>query len=298
MADNFQPLIKEMVDAIDAFQKAVPTVQKQLFKKIIEELQALDLKNGNVAVNVKNVRLITKIKAKLLEAILTDEYKAAVKEYLKAFESVTALQNSYFSTIEKKFTPSKLGAEIKTQSVDAVVDNLTERGIDANVIAGVENILKTSITTGGSVADLQEQLRNNILSNDTGAGALERYTRQITTDALNQYSAQYTQIIASDLGLEWFRYSGSLIETSREFCIACRAKEWIHISEFQDLLDGNFAEFEEAGGKMYKGLPEGMIPDTNVSNFPIYRGGFNCGHSLRPVRESAVPEAIRNRIKG
>lgn len=295
---DFKPLIKHINDSVESFQKTVPGVQRDMLNKIIADLNKLELKGGNIAVSVKNVRLITAIKADLMNIILSPEYKDAVKEFAKAFAQVNSLQNDYFVEIENEFKPPALGKEMLKQSVQASVDNLTERGIDANVVAGVEEILRKAITTGGSIAELHEQLANNITNNGAGEGTLQRYTKQITTDALNQHSAQYTQIVASGLGLQWYRYTGSLIETSREFCIACRAKEWIHESEFPKVIAGDFPEFEKAGGKIYKktGLPEGMIPDTTPSNFQINRGGYGCFHQLRPVRESSVPQAVRDAL--
>ena len=47
-------------------------------------------------------------------------------------------------------------------------------------------------------------------------------------------------------------------------------------------------------GKIYDktGLPQGMIDDTNVSNFPTYRGGYNCGHQSYPIPTALVPKDI------
>jgi hypothetical protein len=73
-----------------------------------------------------------------------------------------------------------------------------------------------------------EQLRNHLITNDTGEGSLERYSKTITTDAINQYSAQYHDALAQDLNFNWGRYVGSNIETTREFCDRLTAKEWVH----------------------------------------------------------------------
>jgi hypothetical protein len=44
-------------------------------------------------------------------------------------------------------------------------------------------------------------------------------------------------------------------------------------------------------------LPKGMIEGTNESNFPTYRGGYNCGHQMYPVPPLNVPKTIRNKFK-
>src|SRR6478736_6750235 len=126
---DFKPLIKHINDSIESFQKTVPRVQRDMLSKIIEDLAKLDLKGGNIAVSVKNVRLITAIKADLMNIILSPEYKDAVKEYAKSFVEVTSLQNQYFTALESEFKPPALGKELQKQALEATVNNLTERGI-------------------------------------------------------------------------------------------------------------------------------------------------------------------------
>jgi hypothetical protein len=64
------------------------------------------------------------------------------------------------------------------------------------------------------------------------------------------------------------------------------------------IIKGNFAEFKEMKGEIYNktGLPQGMYDDTNTSNFPIYRGGYNCGHQAYAIPTYLVPQSIRKSI--
>ncbi|MER3499851.1 MAG: hypothetical protein C4308_15185, partial [Chitinophagaceae bacterium] len=153
-----------------------------------------------------------------------------------------------------------------------------------------------------SYKSLQEQL-NNLLTQSGGTdGAILKYTKQITTDAVNQYSAQYMQNMTSDLGYEWYRYQGKNIDTSRPFCFAMTEREYFHITEVQDLLAAKDLYYTEDGEKkrvrIYKrtGLPYGMIEDTDESNFFVRRGGYNCGHQIFPVAESRVPQEHKERV--
>jgi hypothetical protein len=102
--------------------------------------------------------------------------------------------------------------------------------------------------------------------------------------------------VSDDLGMEWYRYVGSNIETTREFCEHLTQKEYIHKSEIQTILtgmiDGHQCDIYEPTG-----LPYGMVAGTNEDNFREYRGGWNCGHQLIPVSEGSVPQAIRDKLK-
>jgi len=294
--NDFKSLIALIEKAIENFNSKVPAIQQKMLDSIRFELRTLDVKNGKISATVKNVRKIAEIKNKLQSLILSKEYLKNVKEFVAKFDQITALQNQYFETQVGKFTIPAIVKEIRKQAIESLIDKLTESGIQTNITNGIEDILRKNITTGGSYSELDTILENNIIENGTGEGNLQRYTKQITTDSINQYSAQYTQIVSSDLGFEWYRYSGSNIQTTRPWCLACTKKLYIHISEFPALIRGDFPEFEEFDGKLYKGLPAGMYPDTNVSNLTIYRGGYNCGHQLRPVTESLVPETYKTKV--
>lgn len=298
MATDFKDLIKLIQSAVDKFNKQIPGIQKSLLDNIRMQLKEVDTKGNNIAINTKNVRLIAQIKSKLEKIMVTPEYKKSVKQFVTTFEDITKFQNSYFEQLEEKFKPSKLGAEIKKQAMQAVVEKLTENGLSANVTTGLEDLLRKNITGGQAYSSLDNNLQNYLLDNETGEGQLQRYTKQITTDALNQYSGQYTQIVSNDLGFDWFRYSGSNIDTTRPFCLACTKKKFIHISEIPELLKGNFPEFAEFDGVINEktGLPAGLIPGTDVSNFMINRGGYNCAHQLRPVSEDLVPKDYLTRV--
>lgn len=287
-------------DAVTSFNSSVPATQKKAFAKVVELLNDLDKSNGKVKVTVKNVRLIQRIKKELESIIISNEYKKKVELFVVSFDEVTDLNNQYFSKIATEFEPSTIFQEIKTQSIDAVRENLLTTGMRANIVNKLGDILNQNITTGARMEDLTEQVRIFLTDTKEGDGALVRYAKVYTIDALNQYNAQYTATATDDLGLEWYKYVGSLITTSRPFCNALidakkEGMEYIHRSQFKDLLKGN------VNGKrvpLYDktGLPEGMIAGTNEFNFPINRGGYGCGHQLMPVSSAVVPKELRDKF--
>lgn len=293
-----QELLSTIQGAIDSFQGAIPGVQQDTYAEIVRLIKDLDMKGGRLSATVKNVKMIGQLKADLEKVIISVPYMKNVEQFVKAFGAVSALQNQYFRTITAEFTPLKVLDEVRTQAVEATIDGLTAAGIHASVIEGAMDILRTNITTGGDFADLMDQMRGFIIGTKEVPGAMLRYTQQLTTDALNQYSAQHAQVVTSDLGLEWFQYVGSIIKTSRPLCKALVEKKFIHGSEISKVIEGDFPEFKEQGGRIDKrtGLPAGMIPGTNKYNFPIYRGGYNCGHQLVPVSTASVPPDVKAKI--
>lgn len=298
---DFSDILKRIDAAISKFINHIPKMQRDMVNEIQNELKRLDTSNGKIKTTVANLRIIISIKNKMLRLILTPEYIKEVKEFAQAFNDVTKLQNEYWRSIESTFKPKTFLKEIRTQAIADTVAKLTASGIGSTIQEQITNILRTNITTGGSYAALTNQLRDSLLTTKSD-GLLQRYAKQITTDSLNQYSAQYTQAVSNDLGFEWFAYQGSDITTTRPFCDAMTDFRYFHVTEIPRLLRAEGLYYIKDGVKtkvpIYEKtkLPHGMIPGTNPSNFQINRGGYNCGHQIRPVSESLVPLDIRARV--
>lgn len=299
---DFKDILKKIDSAIIKFNKNIPSIQRDVLDNIVEEIKKLDLKDGRIKTTVKNLRLITRIKAKLQRLVLTDDYLKGVKDFAKSFNDITKLQNEYWRSVEKTFKPKTLLKEIKTQAISDTVQKLTEAGIGVNISDKITDILRHNITSGGSYRKLESQLRESLTDTQKSDGSITKFTKQITTDSINQYNAQYTQVVSSDLGFEWFAYQGSDIKTTRPFCDAMTDFRYFHITEVQRLLKAEDLYYVKDGERtkvpIYDktGLPHGMIDGTNPENFFVRRGGYNCGHQIRPVSESLVPEDIKQKV--
>lgn len=302
---SFNDILKEIESAIKSFNKGIPAAQKAMYQELALELRRLDLDGDKIKATVKNLSIVQSIKNKLTKFILNDDYIENVKEFAKAFGTVTKLQNDYWKSVESTFKPKPLLREIRKQAISDTVTQLTESGIGANIGDAISDILRTNITTGGSYKALNNQLLEILTDTNRSNGLLTRYSKQITTDSLNQYSRQYTQQVASGLGMDWFAYQGSEIQASREFCQAMvENRRYFHVSEVPALLRAEGLEFKDNyDGKVKKvrinprtNLPYGFIEGTNPANFFVRAGGYQCGHAPRPVPERNVPLEVRDRV--
>ena len=296
-------LIQKISDLVELsaakFNDKLPALQQKVLDEMLLLLKDIDTKGDKIAATVRNVRIIGDINRKLQKIIFDEGYTTQVSEYIKAFNQIASLQSQYFSAAIENFKPSKVLGAIKEQSIQFTLDGLTEAGLTANVIDPIKNILQKSITTGGSYKELTETLRTNLTNTDHGEGIMSRYLKTYTTTSISQYSRNYSQTVAEGLNFRWYRYVGSNTETTRCFCLAMTEKEFFHKSEIPDILAGRFSEFKDQDCELNSktGLPEGMIKGTNSSNFITYAGGWNCQHSIFPVPDSLVPQALRDRFK-
>jgi hypothetical protein len=298
-----EELIDEINNTVDSaianVNKNMPAIQNEIFDEIQNLARELDYKNNRIAVSVKNTRVISAISKKLRRIILTSDYGDDTKEFLKAFNTVTSLQNQYLTSVTSDFSVGPVLRNIKFQAIADTAFSLTQEGLNVNVVNALRAILQKNVTTGGTFKELLSQAKASILDTDASQGLLSRYVKGVTTDALNQYSRNYLQVATDAIGYEWYQYTGSLITTSRTFCIAMVKKRFFNIKEVPDLLKGNFKEFEDLKGTINKktGLPDGMIEGTNVANFLTLLGGYTCGHRAVPVSELIVPKKTVQEFK-
>ncbi len=64
MAD-FSDILKKINDSISNMNKRIPSIQKDIYDGLQEDLRKLDLQDGKIKATVKNLSLINSIKNKL-----------------------------------------------------------------------------------------------------------------------------------------------------------------------------------------------------------------------------------------
>lgn len=295
-------IVKSIQKEVDRFDSGIPSVERRVYERIIELSGKLKTRGGRLENSVENIRAISELSSEIEKLIIDPKYKASVTDFTKAFEVVSQLQQSYFASLSVKVGRKDLLKAIQKDAVGYTVKQLTDQGVAKSVSQGIESILRRNITEGGSLGSMIEQMRAFIVSgvDENGnpiPGAVRRYARQITTDSLNQFSATYNETISEDLGFEWRMYTGSLLETSRPWCVHMVEKKYVHKSELQtvisDNIDGVKICSKDIPCNKKTGLPSGMIEGTNASNVAQRRGGWQCGHQFGGVPSAVVPKELR-----
>ncbi len=292
-------LVKTLEGAVDDFDSKVPELQSKMYKEaldLVSELETTSSRPKKLKVSLKNARIMARIRSQMQGAIVNDSYIKEVDSFLKTWDKVDKINGQYFSTITTTWKPSTVFAELKKQSLEAARERLLGTGISGSIVNRVNDILLANITTGGTYADFTEQLRTFLVTDENGDGALQKYSGQIVNDSISIYNSQYQQLATQDLGLTWYMYVGTLKKTSRAFCKALiDAKQdcmpFIHQSQIAEIVKGRICG-KQVPLNEKTGLPEGMRPNTNSSNFIDYKGGYRCNHALIGVDEAIVPDEL------
>jgi hypothetical protein len=281
---------KDTRDTIDFFKerfaKNIVTRQNDMWSTIFRTLKNLATDDaGNILTNSNNLKILRTLRGDIKRTIITSQYRKDLSRFLNGFNELKGINDTYYKAIASGALNAnkQVFKEVVNFSIDATKNSLLDSGITESIIKPVENILSQNVTTGASFQDLTESLRGEILGDKDRLGKLERYSKQITTDSLNQFNANYNQTVSQDLGMEFYFYNGAIKNTSREYCK--------HV-----VKEGRYfhkKEVEKSASKEWSG----KIPGTNSSNIFVYRGGYNCGHQWLAVATIAVPKSARDRAE-
>lgn len=293
--------LKKVIDTLDSaaesFDKIATKAQKKIYDEVINLAKAIETDaQGKVKQSIANLKRLTTIKSKLSALAKDKEWVDSISQFAQYFGILQQQQNEYFTKQFPSLTLSTAAKQkhqlMKQIAVQNTIDALIGDGLKANVTDKLNDILLRAVTTNAKFSDLQEELRAHLLGKDGGQGAFARYATTYATTALSQFTGQNNKLLTDDLDTDWFMYTGSNIETTREFCQHLTEKKYIHRSEIPTILAGKIDDHQCA---IYAktGLPYGMIEGTTPENFQVNCGGWNCRHQLVPVADAVVPAQLR-----
>ncbi len=286
-------LVEILDSSVMNANSSAPAIQRRAYSELQDELAKLEIKNGVIRASSKNIRMINRIVRRFERILMNTGYRDLVKGFAKSFNLVTKTQTAYFQSAIEAFTiPVTLNA-LQETAIEDTVSLMAKDGLQTEVLEGVRQILSSNVKSGSTIVDLQSQLKGYITGTESTVGALDSFVGRVTTDSINMYSSSYNDTVATNLGLEWYQYVGSLVSDSRPFCKALVKKRWFHKSEIPGFLKGHVGNVRVKRSSS-TGLPEGMKRGTNKTNFQIYRGGWRCNHLMMPVPSSNVPKRIRD----
>jgi hypothetical protein len=268
----------------DVYSAELIKVQNKIFNDLLIHFKSLELDDeGYIKQTAENRRILNKAQDVFDESIQNSPYQKALEKHLQVISKVNSLNATYFATISDSFAPNKNFIKgLQTELIANLNTFILGDGLQANIVLPLNQILNQNVNTGGSFSGFLDQVRTYIKGTDEVQGRLLSYSRNYVSDTLFNYSRSYQQSVTADLGLEFYLYSGGLMDTSRPFC-QDRAGNFYHHNEVAKWADLSWA---------------GKNKLTTESSIFVLAGGYSCRHSIVPVDTSIVPrETIDRNIK-
>jgi hypothetical protein len=273
-------IISTTEKAVGSITAGSVDVQREILRNINRTIRLLDVDTtGAIKPNSSNIKLIRTLRDDIHRLVVNPDYIKKVEKYLSTFGEIKGITDDVFTGLADGFKANRaIFGEVLKVNLNLTKDSLLGSGIDRNIIQPILDLVNKGITSGMNISDMEESLRVTIIGDHGRLGGLERYVTQISRDALNQYSRNYNQAISYNLGLEWYYYSGSIIQDTRSYCTE-RSNKYYHRKEVEQ-VPSQWA---------------GMIPGTNSTSIFINAGGYNCRHIYMPVLINVVPKDVIER---
>jgi hypothetical protein len=252
--------------------KALPKVFSELSNKVIDITNQLSLDPKD---RVKTLREMIKLKQEIADTIVNNPtYQKEVAKITDGFNELADLSNEYIGLIlDSPFVPKKaLYEALLAANIDVTTSNLLGAGIRDNFGNAITEVLKANVSGVGSRTELQKTLAKFIKGTPEELPFLQRYIKQATNDAVMGFNREYIQTISDDLGFNYYRYQGTVIEDSRPFCKARTGRVYTK-EEVQ-----KWASLSNWDGRM---------AGTNSVTIFTNAGGYNCRHTIFPITDAA-----------
>lgn len=239
---------------------------QRLQDSIIDSLDVLETTSGNldgVKINLKQAQKVHRD----VEVLFAEEFNAETKKIINDFKNTKgALIKSY----------GLLDESINFTGVDETMMSVLRDGYyqDYLNLSGqykdkVVQSIYDSVIGGGKMSDLVNVIQGTLLrtgATDALGRSLAQYSRLYANDMIMNFHNEVNLKKAEDIGIKRFLYYGTLIASSRKFCIQRAGKVYTK---------------DQINSWKYK-WPGKSGPAMT------HRGGYNCRHHWQPVRKKWV----------
>lgn len=233
----------------------------KILDKILNRLNEYQVK-GEFKFDIDNLDNIDKVNDIIEEVLVEEGYYDKIKDYRKVFnDNLADVISEYksFGNINTKDLKA-----FNQVAFENFYQNLAVNVTETNIKQPIKDALLQYIAAGGKYKDFKETVKD-IMTTKKIEGNIDKIAREYST----QYKRAQGQILANKFNIQYFKYSGTEMDTTRCFC---------------DQRIGNIYTKEEI--QSWADLEwRGKIKGTNSSNIFQVAGGWNCQHTIRPVSE-------------
>jgi hypothetical protein len=283
LAHNLQHIIEQKLGRLqsvpDALVSKTERVQGEVYKEVIKLVSQLEQKDSRFIFSQRNIALIEQINNRLQNLIFDTEYLDAITTFANEFNKQATINNSYFDAILENFEDKAIYQSVLRTTQKNALQLLSGDSFTQNLTVPLTQILEASVTSNVTFADTVKTLTEFIQGNKDMDGRMISHVKRVAYDAFSVSDAVYTNSIAEDYGLVWYKVQGGIIEDTRDFC-KHRNGKYYHKNEILD-----WAELKW----------QGKNANTTKETIFIFRGGYRCLHGYLPVTIKSVPKNVIDR---
>ena len=278
-----------LLNAEKKMQRQVTSLEKTLLGIIYEDyIGKFDTVEGSLTTSAKNIRLVAEMDL-LFDTFALNYQNVVISDFGASLASLTPLTNAYYKDMGVKagtlknisekagFIDKSLGLKNGKILPGSYLDRL---GQSQEVRQLLKDYVTSSLVEGKGITSFTKGFKDLVQGSKEVDGALTGYYKQYAYDTYNQVEAAKNAFFAKEVGFDYFFYRGTIIKTSRDFCIK-RAGKVFSIEEATTTWQCDPTLLKRKG-----------VGDCDDSyNALVERGRWNCRHQLDYV-DKTVAESL------
>ncbi len=275
---------KQIVDKLAALRKDITASQRALLGRLLADFAPkLQYRNGELRATTANFARLQIIDS-VLASFAGDEARALTERFAVDLLEVAGRNESYY--ILAGFDEQKVKAIAEDTGLIRARIGLDERGrllpggyldrlaaapeVRQKILDYVVNSMASRKGPDGFVAGLKDLV--NGAANE--GGVIEKHWERYAFDSFSQIREIQNLHMANELELQYFVYTGGLIDSSRAFCVKRNRKV-----------------FSRAETATWKNDPDLIDQATKDTYSPLVeRGRYNCRHFIMWISEERAKE--------
>lgn len=268
-------------DYIRAVRPALKKAYKKTFNSLPTKMVLRDVKQGK-KVERKKVSVIDSsnkdfdefllgLDDAFLSALDDIGYSEKANQYLTNFDLVEEGNLAIHEAINGKSIQPKTIAGVRRFYKVQTLSYLSGTNLANEALIKVRKTLTLAALNEASYVETVDNLADIIAGSPDTQGEFSRISTLMARDSIYQYNGLLNEEASRQFGYNAYQYIGSTVDDTRAQCERWVDAEYILFDELQAEIDWAFDN------------GTGMNPSTNIDNFAVYRGGYNCRHMAIPV---------------
>lgn len=290
--DQLSAARERLAEAVNATTDVkMREIQRKLADLLNDEiLNKFTIKNGQFVDNAGNFYKLSDIE-RMFDDFEQAYVRPALEDYGRRVIEMTTQSASYYKQVgfSSKAVNNALEMTKQIEARLGIRNGQIIKNSYLDRLAGMTDIkqqvteyVMNGVNAGSSVKDFTKGLRILIDGADGVDGSLVKYMKTYTHDLTFSIDRAADKYMAKNLGLTHYRFTGTIIKSSRKFCRDHVGKAYTEdeVKSWSELVN------KDNGPQM--GTAEALTYDPFTD-----LGGHNCRHVLRPISEKQY-----NRYKG
>ena len=277
-----------MSKSLAGIDKETKLLQRELLEmltnSVIDKLTTVD---GKLVLDGMSLVEVGDIDARITE-LMNVNMATFFKPIGRDMLNLTTYSAEYFTAVG--FAKSQINDIVKTFDLIENSVGITRKGtvIQGGFIATlaqaeplkqeIKEFVTSNLANGTELTKFKQKFKTLIEGKKDVDGRLQAYTGQYVHDTMYQVEAATDAHFADTLGMKYFLYVGSIIDTTREFC--------------KKKLERKVWSIEEANTEWWNDPALLKASNDSRANYNplIDRGRWNCRHRIRFITDAQAKD--------